>query len=121
MTSPDETASPPVAARRLPRPSGLAAVTWIYVAWSLLPVLLAIRFAFNEGRSRTSLAGLLAALVLDRPDAQRAQRPDAVGARCEHSLVLAGLAMLIATPLGHRAGDRPAALARPRLGRLERA
>ena len=26
--------------------------------WSLLPVLLAIRFAFNEGRSRTSAQGL---------------------------------------------------------------
>ena len=35
----------------------LPAVTWIYVAWSLLPVLLAIRFAFNEGRSRTSTQG----------------------------------------------------------------
>ena len=33
-------------------------MTWVYVAWSLLPVLLAIRFAFNEGRSRTSPQGL---------------------------------------------------------------
>ena len=41
--------------RRPERPARV--ITWIYVVWSLLPVLLAIRFAFNEGRSRTSAQG----------------------------------------------------------------
>ena len=36
------------------RPRFLAITTWVYIAWSLVPVLLAIRFAFNSGRSRTS-------------------------------------------------------------------
>ena len=39
------------------RPRFLALTTWIYILWSLVPVLLAVRFAFNSGRSRTSLQG----------------------------------------------------------------
>ena len=61
------------------RPRGLPLVTWIYVVWSLLPVLLAIRFAFNEGRSRTSAQGFSLRWFWTDPDAQRAQRPDAGG------------------------------------------
>ena len=67
----------------------------------------------QRGALADVLAGLLAALVLDRSDAERAQRPDAVGgagalARARR----AGDADRDAA--GHRAGDRPAALARPR-------
>lgn len=29
-------------------------VTWVYVLWSLLPVLIAVRISFNDGRSRSS-------------------------------------------------------------------
>ena len=49
------------AARRQPggRPRGLACVTWLYIAWSIVPVLLAVLFSFNNGRSRSELAGLL--------------------------------------------------------------
>jgi spermidine/putrescine transport system permease protein len=93
--------APPVAKprRRWRRPSGLAAVTWIYVAWSLLPVLLAIRFAFNEGRSRTSAQGFSLRWFWTDPTLSVRNDPTLWGA-LEHSLVLAGLAMLIATPLG---------------------
>lgn len=35
----------------------LAAFTLLYIAWSLLPVLIAVLFSFNEGRSRTSFQG----------------------------------------------------------------
>ena len=45
-------------------------------------------------------AGLLAALVLDRPDALACATTRRCAAALQHSLVLAGLAMLIATPLG---------------------
>ena len=33
---------------------GLALVTWLYVLWSLLPVLIAIRISFNSGKSRST-------------------------------------------------------------------
>ncbi len=59
----------------------LPVVTWVYVAWSLLPVLLAIRFAFNSGRSRTSAQGWSLRWFWTDPTLSRAQRPDAVGAR----------------------------------------
>ena len=32
----------------------LAIVTWLYVAWSLIPVLVAVRISFNDGRSRST-------------------------------------------------------------------
>jgi spermidine/putrescine transport system permease protein len=39
------------------RPYVLAAITWVYIAWSLLPVLIAIQFSFNDGRSRSVWQG----------------------------------------------------------------
>lgn len=81
------------------RPSGLAVLTWVYVAWSLVPVLLAIRFAFNEGRSRTSSQGWSLRWFWSDPTLSVRNDPTLWSA-LEHSLVLAGLAMLIATPLG---------------------
>ncbi len=77
----------------------LPAVTWIYVVWSLLPVLLAIRFAFNEGRSRTSSQGFSLRWFWTDPTLSVRNDPTLWSA-LEHSLVLAGLSMLIATPLG---------------------
>ncbi len=81
------------------RPSGLALITWVYVAWSLLPVILAIRFAFNEGRSRTSAQGFSLRWFWTDPTLSVRNDPT-LAAALEHSLLLAGLAMLIATPLG---------------------
>jgi spermidine/putrescine transport system permease protein len=81
------------------RPSGLALITWVYVAWSLMPVILAIRFAFNEGRSRTSAQGFSLRWFWTDPTLSVRNDPT-LAAALEHSLVLAGLAMLIATPLG---------------------
>ena len=39
------------------RPWGLALVTFVYLAWSLLPVLVAVLFSFNAGRSRVTWQG----------------------------------------------------------------
>jgi len=39
------------------RPWGLLVVTLLYLAWSLLPVLVAALFSFNAGRSRTTWQG----------------------------------------------------------------
>jgi spermidine/putrescine transport system permease protein len=83
--------------RRRVRP--LAVITWAYVAWSLAPVVLAIRFAFNSGRSRTSLQGLSLRWFWTDPTLSVRHDPTLWSA-LTHSLVLAGLAMLIATPLG---------------------
>src|SRR6478672_8064127 len=39
------------------RPWGLATVTFLYLVWSLLPVLVAALFSFNAGRSRVTWQG----------------------------------------------------------------
>ena len=39
------------------RPYVLATVTWLYILWSLLPVLIAVQFSFNDGRSRSTWQG----------------------------------------------------------------
>jgi spermidine/putrescine transport system permease protein len=81
------------------RPRFLALTTWLYVLWSLVPVLLAIRFAFNSGRSRTSLQGWSLRWFWQDPTLSVAHDPTLLSA-LEHSLVLAALVMAIATPLG---------------------
>ena len=39
------------------RPWVLSTITWLYIAWSLVPVLIAIQFSFNDSRSRSSWNG----------------------------------------------------------------
>jgi len=81
------------------KPRWLVGVTWVYILWSLLPVLLAIRFAFNSGRSRTSLQGWSTKWFFGDNSFSVFGDPTLQDA-LTHSLVLAGLAMLIATPIG---------------------
>jgi spermidine/putrescine transport system permease protein len=81
------------------RPRLLAVTTWLYILWSLVPVLLAIRFAFNSGRSRTSLQGWSLKWFWQDPTLSVYHDPT-LQAALKHSLVLAALVMVIATPLG---------------------
>lgn len=39
------------------KPKILEGITWVYLAWSILPVIIAVVFSFNEGRSRSSWQG----------------------------------------------------------------
>jgi spermidine/putrescine transport system permease protein len=81
------------------RPRFLGIITWLYIAWSLLPVLLAIRFAFNSGRSRTALQGFSLRWFTEDPNLSVLHDPTLLAALGQ-SLELAALTMLIATPLG---------------------
>jgi spermidine/putrescine transport system permease protein len=81
------------------RPRFLVVATVVYILWSLLPVLLAIRFAFNSGRSRTSLQGWSLRWFTEDPTLSVVNDPTLQSALV-HSLVLAALVMVIATPLG---------------------
>jgi spermidine/putrescine transport system permease protein len=81
------------------RPRFLGLVTWLYIVWSLVPVLLAIRFAFNAGRSRTALQGWSLRWFWKDPTLSVFHDPTLLAA-LKHSLVLAALVMLIATPIG---------------------
>jgi len=80
------------------KPRWLALITGAYVVWSVLPVLLAIAFAFNAGRSRTTWQGFSFRWFTGENGSvlhDQALR-DALG----HTLLLAVVCVAIATPLG---------------------
>jgi spermidine/putrescine transport system permease protein len=81
------------------RPRFLGPFTWIYVAWSLLPVLLAVRFAFNAGRSRTAFQGWSLRWFTGDPNLSVLHDPT-LRAALTHSLELALIVMVVSVPMG---------------------
>jgi spermidine/putrescine transport system permease protein len=80
------------------KPRWLGVVTGLYILWSVLPVGIAILFAFNNGRSRTTWQGFsfrwftgATGSVLHDPALQSAFK---------HTLFLGVLCVVVATPLG---------------------
>ncbi|MFI5959963.1 ABC transporter permease [Cryptosporangium sp. NPDC051539] len=81
------------------KPRILAAVTGLYLVWSLLPVLIAVLFSFNAGRSRTNWQGF--SLRWYYGDPSRSVWHDAsLHAALFHTLWLGLLTTIIAVPLG---------------------
>ena len=81
------------------RPVVLADVTWLYIVWSIVPVLIAIQFSFNSGRSRSTWQGFSMRWWWGDPD-RSLWHDHSLRQAMFNSLTLAGLTMLIATPLG---------------------
>lgn len=81
------------------RPRLLALTTWLYIAWALIPALLAIAFSFNSGRSRSVFQGLSLRWWTGDPFESLAHNADFQQAIVQ-SLKLAALDVAIATPLG---------------------
>lgn len=81
------------------RPVGLAAFTWGYLAWSILPVIIAIAFSFNAGRSRSTWQGFSFRWWWQDPTDSLFHDP-ALRAAIVQSLRLSIITMLIAVPLG---------------------
>lgn len=77
----------------------LAAFTWGYVVWAIAPVLIAIAFSFNAGRSRSTWQGFSLRWYLTDPDLSVLHNPLLRTALLQ-SLKLAVLTMLVATPIG---------------------
>jgi spermidine/putrescine transport system permease protein len=77
----------------------LAVYSWLYVAWAILPVLIAIGFSFNDGRSRSVWQGFSLRWWTGDPDLSLLHDPTLVGA-IRQSLVIAAITMAIATPVG---------------------
>ena len=81
------------------KPRVLATVTGLYLAWSLLPVAIAVLFSFNAGRSRTSWQGFSMRWYYGDPNLSVAHDPTLQGALL-HTFVLGILTTVIAVPLG---------------------
>ena len=81
------------------RPRFLVLITWAYMAWSIVPVLIAIQFSFNASRSRTIWSGFTLRWYTWDPSDSVKNDPD-----LRHALVqsfkLAGADVLIAVPIG---------------------
>jgi spermidine/putrescine transport system permease protein len=83
----------------------LSSITWLYIAWSLVPVLIAIQFSFNDSRSRSAWAGFTTAwYCCEKPgsiqeDASVMSDP-ALLLSLRNSVTLAIVATLISVPIG---------------------
>jgi len=82
--------------RRFPT---LAAVTWLYVLWSLLPILVAVRISFNSGKSRSSFQAPSLRWYTGDPTAS-VLHDDSLHTALSNTIVLALCTMLVATPIG---------------------
>jgi spermidine/putrescine transport system permease protein len=80
------------------KPYLLAALTWAYILWSLLPVLIAVQFSFNDGRSRSTWQGFSLQWYCCA-EGSIGEDPSLLKA-LENSLVLGVQTVLIAVPLG---------------------
>ena len=80
-------------------PYGLALVTWGYLAWSILPVAIAVLFSFNNGRSRSSWQGFSLLWWTSDPFNSLFHDP-ALHDAIFQSLRLSITTMLLAVPLG---------------------
>jgi spermidine/putrescine transport system permease protein len=76
----------------------LALVTWLYVLWSLLPVVIAVRISLNDGRSRSAFQAMSFRWYWG--DTASVFESDELRTALVNTLKLAGLCMLVATPLG---------------------
>jgi spermidine/putrescine transport system permease protein len=81
------------------QPRALGAITWLYMAWSIVPVVIAILFSFNDGRSRSVWQGFSTRWWWGDPNNSVLHDPTLRSA-IEQSLRLAALDMVIAVPLG---------------------
>ena len=80
------------------RPRVLVVVTVLYILWSVVPVLLAIAFAFNSGRSRTTWQGF--SLRWFTGETGSVFHDPALQDALKHTLLLAVICVAIAVPLG---------------------
>lgn len=80
------------------RPRFLVVVTLLYILWSIVPVAIAILFAFNDGRSRTTWQGF--SLRWYTGSVGSVLHDPALQGALEHTLLLAVICVGISTPLG---------------------
>jgi len=81
------------------RPVFLATFTWVFILWAIVPVLIAIQFSFNSGRSRSTWQGFSLRWWWGDPT-RSLIHDETLREAMLNSVILALLTMLVATPLG---------------------
>ena len=82
------------------RPRFLQVLTVGYLAWSILPVLIAILLSFNAGRSNTQLQSIGLRWWIDDPDQQALFQDPVIRRAILQTLILSFATVLLAVPLG---------------------
>jgi len=80
------------------KPLVLALVTGLYILWSIVPVAIAILFAFNNGRSRTTWQGFSTRWFTGSTGS--VMHEPALQGALKHTLILAVICVGVAVPLG---------------------
>jgi spermidine/putrescine transport system permease protein len=86
----------------------LGTITWLYLLWSLVPVLIAVQFSFNDARSRSSWSGFTTAWYCCGETGSIAEGASVFGAggdpalitALQNSLQIAVVTTLISVPIG---------------------
>ena len=81
------------------KPRILEAIAWLYLAWSLLPVAIAILFSFNDGKSRTTWQGFSMRWYWGDPNLS-VMHNDSLHTALTHTLLLGVVTTVITVPLG---------------------
>jgi spermidine/putrescine transport system permease protein len=81
------------------KPYFLSALTWLYILWSLVPVVMVVQFSFNAGRSRTQWQGFSFRWYWGDPYSALVHNPDLLRA-LRNSMVLGILTTLVSIPIG---------------------
>lgn len=97
--------APPSPRRRRSRqwrhPVGLEIFTWVYLAWSILPICLAVLFSFNHGKSQSAFQGFSFQWYISTSSKTPSVLHDAqLHAAVLQTLWLAFLVTIITVPLG---------------------
>lgn len=79
-------------------PRGLWVITILYLLWSLIPVLIAVQFSFNAGRSRSVWQGFSLRWYFE--DSGSVLKDPSLRLALIQSVRLAVLTMVVATPIG---------------------
>lgn len=82
------------------RPYGLAVITWLYMIWAISPIVIAIMFSFNAGRSISTWQGFDPTRWYWGDPVSSVWQDSALQGALFQSLSLAGMVILVATPLG---------------------
>ncbi len=81
------------------KPRLLESFTWVYLAWSILPVAIAVLFSFNAGRSRSTWQGFSLRWYFKDPVLSVWHDPNLHTALFQ-TLRLAAITTIVAVPLG---------------------
>jgi spermidine/putrescine transport system permease protein len=81
------------------RPWFLSTLTWLYIIWSLVPVVVAVQFSFNAGRSRSVWQGFSFRWYWGDPFSSLVHDPS-LRLALRNSMVLGVLTVLVSVPLG---------------------